>query len=79
MRNMIPVLLVVLRLVETFVANYGKHCWGVGRERVYFFASTRVTEKKKNNNNNNYTYSSNSTVTHNTMICAQWQEAPKNR
>ena len=45
------------------------------RERVYFFASTRVTEK------NDYTYSSrpNSTVTHNTMICGQWQEALKNR
>ena len=42
------------------------------RERVYFFASTRVTEKK-----NDYTYSSNSTITHNTMICAQWLEAPK--
>ena len=39
-----------------------------------FFASTRVTEKK-----NDYTYSSNSTVTHGTMICAQWQESPKNR
>ena len=45
------------------------------RERVYFFASTRVTEKK-----NDYTsYGSNSTVTHNTLICAQRQEAPKNR
>ena len=60
------------------ILMYGAQCTHKQNEREresLFFCQYTYHRKKKND----YTYSSNSTVTHNTMICAQLQEAPKNR